>query len=203
MESKLQARQKICVVICLALLATALYSGCTQQSNQNAPSSASRPTPPTALPSPSPSASLLPDDTIIVIKGDSIDIDYGTGYVAQPSPTPDESLYRCAGCKLQEVEVSDRIAKPNICPVTTRNATITLDGGGARKNISVVETATGVDLSFNNVEYKHSGCPAGVKNCNPTNKIKGVKINSTDCSGCPANGKCDVTIRSRKESATR
>jgi hypothetical protein len=196
MESKLQARQKTCLVLCLALLATALYSGCTQQSSQNVATPPSRPTEPAALPSPTPSPSLVPDDTIIVIKGESIDIDYGTGYVAQPSPTPDESLYRCAGCKLKEVEVSDRIGKPNICPVTSRNSRVTIDGGGAKKNIFVVETATGVDLRFDNKEYKP--CTGGAKHCNPTNKIKGVKINSTNCSGCPPNGKCDVTIRSIK-----
>ena len=195
MESKLQAREKICVVLCLALLAIALYSGCTQQSSQNAPTPASRPTAPAALPSPSPSPSLVPDDTIIVIKGESIDIDYGSGYVAQPSPTPDESLYRCAGCKLKEVEVSDRISKPNICPVNSRNATVTIDGGGAKKNIVVTETNSGVDLRFDNKEY--TPCTKA-KHCNANNKIKGVKINSTNCSGCPANGKCDVTIRSTK-----
>jgi hypothetical protein len=142
-------------------------------------------------------------DEPVVITGGSIDEDFNDGaYIVDPS---NPNKFTCTNCKVTgpiEITAPPSVGPPTTtCPVpSSGDYTITLDGGGAKKDILISIIGNTVVITSDKGEYKPTVVGGLVrKRYNGSNKIKGVRIKpaggvETNCTGVPANGKCIVKI---------
>lgn len=197
-------RRALYLVALAALLVAALASaGCDNQDG-NKDGTGNRPQGNiNTSPSPQPTKPLTGSDDPVVITGGSVDLNFDErAYLVDPA---DENKFTCTDCTVTgPVEITPTGGTMTTCTVPqSGDYTITMDGGGAKKNITISVIGNTVVITADKKEY--GPCEPGQKHCNKTNKVKGVKIKpavgaETNCSGVPSNGKCKVRIPVHKNS---
>lgn len=182
-------------VLSVLLIAVGLSSSCNKDGSQNSRNNGVQQPGASPSPSPSPNASPAPSlqpagETIIVIKGGSVDLDFNdTIYASNNASNP---TYICNACTFKTLEVGPVGGPYTPCSIANQNSTITIHAGGGRKNIQIKRNSNSkIQIAFNATEYGPSGTK---KHYNPNNNIESVKVTPSLSCQCPTGKKCEIHV---------
>lgn len=179
-------------LLILITIGAGLSISCSNKDNQ--PPRGNTVQQPTAspTPSPSPAPSLQPEgDTIIVIKGGSVELIFSEAIYAPTSGT--NPNYVCATCAFKTLEVGPVDGPFTPCPIANQNSTITIHAGGGQKNIKIKRNPQSkIQIEFNASEY--GAGPAGQQHYNPNNNIQKVQVTPSLNCQCPRGQKCEIHV---------
>jgi hypothetical protein len=198
------ARIKFRVTVFALLIVTAVvYGGCSKQvtDNQNIPPGSPSPSP-TATPAPSGTPEvMLPDDTIIVIKDNSLDIDINTKYCGRD--TSGAYTYRCQNIELGDVIVTPYGGSPTTCPNIKPNSKITVAESTSAKDIKIKGHPGNpnlVTIKFDTGTYAE--CPTEGHHCGDNKHVKNVNSDTGGiCRPCTPEEHCEIAIRRKMYAA--
>ena len=187
------------VLLTVLLIAASLNTSCSkdggQGQSQNSRNNGVQQ--PGSSPSPSPNASPAPSlqpagETIIVIKGGSVDLDFNdTIYASNGASNP---TYICNTCTFKTLEVGAVGGPYTPCSIVNQNSTITIHAGGGRKNIQIKRNSQSkIQIGFNAKEYGPD-TTGTKKHYNPNNNIESVKVTPSLSCQCPTGKKCEIHV---------
>jgi hypothetical protein len=187
------SKARFLALLILFVIAAGLISNCSSKDrNQNSRENAVQQPSPSPSPIATPAISPQEGDTIIVIKGGSVDLEFNeTIYKSNGASNP---TYICDTCAYKKLEVGPVGGPFTPCTIVNQNSAIVIHAGGGRKNIKIKRnSAAKIQVEFNAKEYGPDS--TGLKkHYNPNNNINKVKVTPSLSCQCPTGKLCEIHV---------